>query len=36
MIDYLKWLLLFVCVAYTAWPLLAKRPDGTRQKGGPS
>jgi hypothetical protein len=31
--SYLKWLLLFACVAYAAWPLLAKRPGQTRQKG---
>ena len=31
--SYLKWLLLFVCVLYTAWPLLGKRPDRARQKG---
>lgn len=31
--SYLKWLLLLVCLLYTAWPLLARRPDHTRRKG---
>ena len=34
--SYLKWLLLFVCVVYVAWPLLISRPDRTRRKGGAS
>ena len=34
--SYLKWLLLFVCVVYVAWPLLMSRPDRTQRKGGAS
>ena len=30
---YLKWVLLFVCVALTLWPLLARRQDATGKEG---
>jgi hypothetical protein len=30
---YLKWILLFVCVALAVWPLLAKREDHGGREG---